>query len=277
MIKATSAGEPEPLSFLQQQQQKHSYNDKVRNNVTTSPTTSTSTNDRPQQQQIEEPQKSLRRVTILVRLRGEMSNLLSQWVFAKGIQWWMQEHHLHEVLKVELIGERQAGTKWKGAIHDLHMCFPNLRSLDYQGGKWDPTFQQIRQQQKAWLAAVGVAPGVIVIQGGDSDCGRDDELFCLHEKMAQLQSLWNNNQNQMTRPPRRIVDNNNMTTTTSDNHNRYSLPFLVTNQLASFDVLVDQYYNRIREWLQFDYDACCNSMEQPHADEVVFVSKNEKE
>ena len=82
------------------------------------------------------PQK--RKISLIVRLRGEMANHLSLLAFAKGVQLWIHEHHPH--LTVELVGERQSGIKWKSAVGAMQKCFPNLRDLDFQGGRWDPDF-----------------------------------------------------------------------------------------------------------------------------------------
>ena len=183
----------------------------------------------------EQQQQRPRTVSLIVRLRGEMGNLLSQWVFAKGIQWWMQDHGVH----VELIGERQGGTKWKQAVHDLVTCFPNLRHLEYQGGKWHVEFQQRRRQQHQWLQQQQLHNDSMVVRGGDSDCG-PHELFCLHQKLAQLQLLWNQLDMNTTTT---TIPTTTTTTIINYTHQKYSLPFLVTNQLASFDVLVDQYYD----------------------------------
>ncbi|CAB9521056.1 expressed unknown protein [Seminavis robusta] len=193
-----------------------------------------------------------RSVTLIVRLGGEMANLLSHWVFAKGVQLWMEENipDIH----VTLIGERQRGTKWKGAVENVQACFPNLRGLEYQGGRWDPDFVAVRQQQIDWVGEDNHRQKLI-IDAGDADCGTK-ELFCLHKKLAYFQSL--------------LQMETNATTT---NLHKYSLPFLVTNQLASFDVLVDQYYNQILEWLEFDYQACC-AEDQPALDEVVLHLRN---
>jgi hypothetical protein len=194
-------------------------------------------------------------ISVVVRMKGEMSNLISYWVFAKGVQLWANDHY---GLTMDLVGERQAGTKWKGAVTDIQTCFPNLRTINFHGGRWDDDFKIRRQQQRDWVGEENFAK--LIIDRGDSDCGTE-EWFCLHHQLAFLQQILQQS------VPESIITANE----TSTHSNKYSLPYLMTDQQASFDVIVDQYFDQIRDWLAFDYDACCSSVE-PDPDEVVFVS-----
>ena len=238
-------------------QQSHYYEATAKPEVTTLlPTTGSSSAPtgvkNPTESNIQNDHKK-RPISLIVRMKGEMSNLISHLVFGKGIQWWAEEHYN---LKIDLIGERQAGTKWKGAVHDLQTCFPNLRSIHFQGGRWDNDFKIRRQQQREWVGEENKTK--LNINRADSNCGTT-EWFCLHEQLAFLRQIM------QQEIPEHILAN-----ATQENNN-YSLPFIASDQQASFDVLVDQYYPKIKEWLKFDYAACC-SPEQPDPDEVVFVS-----
>jgi hypothetical protein len=199
---------------------------------------------------------SKRKLSLIVQVRGEMANHLSLLAFAKGIQMWIHEHHPH--LAVDIVGERQSGMKWKSAVGDLQQCFPNLRHLDFHGGHWDTNFTIRQQQQKEWIG--GENEDKLIINRGDSDCGTK-ELFCLNDQLAFLRTLLDQE------VPHHIAAN------ASEADHKYSLPFIITNQLASFDVLVDQYYEPIKDWFEFDFDACCTEA-QPDPDEVVFHLRN---
>ena len=223
---------------------------------------------------IQQPPKG-RTISLIVRLRGEMANLLSQLVFAKGIQWWVEDHSNSEfnglVTSLELIGERQSGSKWKRGVEPLQKCFPNLRDMRFEGGRWDEDFQIRKDQQRNWVGDENHRTKLL-IDRGDSNCdihpnnstsnNNYQEWFCLHNQLAYLQNLLVQQEQEQQMQGR----------TKDDSNNRYSLPFLVTSRLASFDVLVDQYYERIKEWLTFDYDSCCSSF-RPYPDEVVVVSR----
>ena len=229
-----------------------------------------------QQQPKSEQHQKGRTISLIVRLRGEMANLLSQLVFAKGIQWWVEDHSNTSefnglLASLELIGERQSGSKWKRGVEPLQKCFPNLREMRFEGGRWDEDFQIRKEQQREWVGDDNHR-AKLLIDRGDSNCGirtnntsttnnDHQEWFCLYDQLAYLQHLLVQQQQQQ-----QIVGSNK-----DDSNSRYSLPFLVTSRLASFDVLVDQYFERIREWLMFDYGSCCSSF-QPYPDEVVVVS-----
>lgn len=204
--------------------------------------------------------KPKRKISLVVRLRGEMANHLSLLAFGKGVQLWIQEHHPH--ITVELVGERQSGTKWKSAVGALRQCFPNLRTLDFQGGKWNPDFIQRRDQLKAWIGEEKFREHII-LDGGDTDCGTV-ELFCLNDRLSFLLELLDQD------VPGHVLSN---MTLEEQRQNSYSLPFLITNQLASFDVIVDQYYDAIKEWFEFDWEACCSAFE-PSQEEVAFHLRN---
>ena len=231
--------------------------------------TATSDVQQPTQQEPHQ-RRGRRKISLVVRMKGEMANLLSHLVFAKGIQLWVEDDYGHN-LTLELIGERQSGTKWKGAVKDLQACFPHLRPIEFQGGRWDNDFQIRKEQQRQWVGDENHR-GKLLIDRGDSDCG-SEEMFCLYDQLAFLQSLL---LQQEQGKYNHVVDNNITQQSPqrddeAKSNNRYSLPFLVTNRLASFDVLVDQYFDEIKEWLSFDYGSCCSSV-QPSPDEIVLVS-----
>lgn len=230
-----------------------------------------------QKQQQKQPKfQHQRKITLVVRMRGEMANLLSHLVFAKGIQWWVDDHYSHN-LTLELVGEHQSKSKWKAAIQDLQKCFPSLRDMFFEGGRWDDDFQIRKYQQMAWVGEENHFDK-LMIDRADSDCTSSEELFCLNDQLEFLQNLLLQQKGQGNNTPLLVA--NNVTRSapqlqdTNSTGNRYSLPFLVTNRLASFDVLVDQYFDRIKEWLVFDYDACCSRLTQPGPDEVVVHLRN---
>jgi len=274
------------LLLLQGESRHLSSFQKAWKSATATTTTPSTKSDHPQRKpfhQEEEPKI----ISLVVPLRGEMANILSRLVFAKGIQWWVQEHYYDNTMdkdlpsfQVDVIGERQEGTsKWKTAVRDLQQCFPKLRTFDFQGGKWDPDFQARQAQQESLLAEweqeiaqngktqpehYNNNNNLLMIDRADSDCG-ETEWFCLHQQLAFLRSILAK-MNQEQKDPSLA----NHTTTTN---NRYSLPYLTSTQMSSFDVIVDQYYPKIQQWLAFDYDACCGPV-QPHAEEVVFHLRN---
>jgi len=215
-----------------------------------------------------------RKISLIVRMRGEMANLLSHLVFAKGIQLWTEQNYPH--LTLELIGERQSGTKWKRAVEHLQ-CFPNLRGINFEGGRSDKTgdFITRKEQQRAWVGNENHR-GKLLIDRGDSNCG-DDELFCLNEQLEFFRNLL---LQQEGKGNTTYLNKNNVSEEAvqeedeDSQENRYSLPFLITNRLATFDVVVDQYFPEIQEFLAFDFDACCGFAPIPSPDEVVVVSVN---
>jgi len=190
-------------------------------------------------------------VTLIVQLRGELSNQLSSLAHARVTQVLAERLGI----RIVLVGQHQNNAKWTRGRDDIVRCFVNLKNLTFEGGIWDPNFKESEQLQSRWLS------------------DRDQSLL-KNARRAGLQAL----QRLLAHPNSRMSPYSSLINQAAGNIT-YSVPYLTTDSFIGMSVF--DYYGVLRDWLKIDDSdpACCRA--RAAGDETVlhvrnFVSETER-
>jgi hypothetical protein len=199
-----------------------------------------------------------RNITLVAHLRGEMGNNLSVLAHAYAVK--LSIERAFPDISITLVGQHQDAPKWRSAARNLQTCFPSLRDFQFNGGMWNDEYRIRLQQQTTWLRAGQkkdeTKHNLLHV---DESCSRQG--LCWREAAGFLQNLL---QQQTENPGVAVIQE-------PPNAN-VSLPFLTSNRMSILDVLVDEFYDEIRQWFKLDEAACCK--ERPDKDETVFHFRN---
>ena len=179
-----------------------------------------------------------RTISLIVKLRGELGNQLSVLANARVTQHLGLAAGLH----IELIGQHQEHPKWTRGRDDLVKCFPEFRTLNFEGGVHDEAnnFGRVQKLQEAWLSAE-----------------EQQKLFNVRDFTFLKQLL-----DQQAAGEAPVLTNT-----------RYSFPYLTATSFSFWDVVQrEDLYHDMRHWMRFDEAACCQQVPAP--DEIVFHHRN---
>lgn len=185
-------------------------------------------------------------ISIVVQLSGEMGNHLSKLAFGVALQERLKAHGLHSHLVLQ---HQERTGKWLTARNDIQNCFPRFRNYDFSLGNTDEFAKVQHRQTEAFGSSAAeqfVFPNMISVPAMD-------------EQLKWIANFIHRNTTKV-----------DLTPTTGQAN--ISIPFIHAQAFAPFE-LIDDYYERLSTWFEFDKDACCR--EVPGADEHVFVSKHE--
>jgi len=202
-----------------------------------------------------------RNLTLLVELRGELSNQLS--ILAGAYVTKLQIEHRLSHVYVHIVGQHQNHSKWVRGASDLKACFPTFRELSLEGGIWDmaSNFNHVRRQQAGWLGD-SEKKLVNVIHDKDID-------YLLGLLLDQQHEVLSHRVNTTSNIPLPV----NGTTATNTHQYRYSLPYLKSNAFYTFAILNNSSrYRAIRELFAWNETACCQLKADP--DERVYHFRN---
>ena len=186
-------------------------------------------------------------LTIVIELNGHMANQLCKIGYGYGLAWILEEDY---GIYTKPILRHQVLRKWKKAKQSVVECFPKLRELDFEAGNANEEFQARGDQQKEWLG-----DETHDILRTSNDC--KDEA-CIRETLVALVNVLSNSTT--TALPRSVDE------ATSN----ITLPFLRADTQANFGYIIDRYYERLRDFFQYDHTnpICCYETALP--DETVF-------
>ena len=220
--------------------------------------------------------------SIIVQLRGELGNHLSVWSHAKGIQLMLQgKYNISSNLIIRhqmLDNDRTDNPKFKPTEKKIKQCFPNLRGYDHSAGNGHQ-YKVSKRIQDLWLYKSKDDNNSTTTTYSLKQLGNDlirvngirlplyeyitqDEITKGLDAFVKLLDISKNTTISST--SLRAASATSTTTGAA-----ISIPHLVVFTLAN-NFMVDKYYEQIREYFAFDYDACCK--ERPYPDETVFVS-----
>jgi len=199
-----------------------------------------------------EPVKK-RRISMILKLGGELANHLSYFTHAYTRKLAIERDY--PSLTIDLIAEHQVERKWKGAFRDATKCFPNLRKINFHGGRWDPEFLEREEQQRTWIGEDQMG----LLNVDNRNCAEGQQCW---RKAADL--LLN-----LTQQQRLFVSNETIQEPVDAN---VSMPFLRNWQMTFADEYTDEFFDEVKKFLYFDETACCGSFPEP--DETVFHLRN---
>jgi hypothetical protein len=235
-------------SFLSETEQPEAQRETVGNgkNVTTA-----------EDKEVATPPRPRRNITLVAHLRGQMGNNLGVLAHAYAVRLAIERTYPH--ISINLVGQHQNAHKWKSTARNLQTCFPSLRNFQFEGGNWDSEYRTRLQQQNKWLKlGTKKSDSTRNLLHVDESC--PNRGLCWRETADFLQSLL---QQQTENPDVKMIQESPNATV--------SLPFLSSRSMSILDVLVDEFYDEIRQWLTLDA-ACCK--ERPEEGEVVFHLRN---
>jgi hypothetical protein len=231
------------------------------------PLTTTSTNIRKSRNATRQPRASpaATRGTFVIQVRGEMGNHLQKIAHGHALQWYAQDNLFGSSFSPQLLIRHLKKPKWKLARADIYQCFPQLRSLDYEGVAMQPEFAQVQTSHKQWLATQ-----LPLSQQHPQPWA---------EQLALVKEETHANITMGLRAMKQLIllANSNTTTTTTSGgnsggtHYRQYYPIVILGGPMR-NALIDKFYQRFRDELfQFDTASgdCCAQL--PATDEVVFV------
>ena len=187
--------------------------------------------------------------SIVVTLVGEFGSHLNSLARGFGIQLLAKEAYdldTNLVLKqpgsLKIRKNDRESEMAKKTKEDLQRCFPNLRKYSFYFGN-STEFKFRTSQQEGWEIA-----NATLLQKINGPTLQEVKDAINHAKYLSEET---------TTKPQIIY------------HSDLILP-LVNSQSKKEDVFVDQYYDEIRHWFEFDELECCKKVPDP--DESVFVS-----
>ena len=223
--------------------------------------------------------------SIIVQLRGELGNHLSVWSHAKGLQLMLQENYnisTNLIIRHQMLdNDRTDNPKWKPTELKIKQCFPNLRGYDHSGGNGNQ-YKVSKRIQDLWLYKTkddNLKTTYSLTQLGNDLIRVNGIRLPLYEYVTQEEitkgldafaKLLDISKN-TTISSTSLAESSSTKSATPTMTPSISIPHLVVFTLAN-NFMVDKYYEQIREYFAFDYDACCK--ERPYPDETVFVSTN---
>jgi hypothetical protein len=198
-----------------------------------------------------------RNITLVAHLRGEMGNNLAILAHAYAVRLAIERTYPH--ISIHLVAQHQQARKWKSTAQNLQTCFPSLRHLQFEGGTWDSEYRVRREQQNSWL------------QLGAKKNGNTGNLLHVDESCPRQGLCWRETAEFLQHLLHQQTENPDVKVIQEPPNATVSLPFLSSRSMSILDVLVDEFYDEIRQWLTLDA-ACCK--ERPEQEEVVFHLRN---
>ena len=202
--------------------------------------------------------------TIVVQTKGELGNHLSVMAHAYGIQLELRRTYGIEtnlLFRHQTLPNGRTVPKGKETRLSLQRCFPHLRSIDFSlvnaiTKEWELRKYQLQKlysdEERKRLDGINTATDL-------TDLTQSLSYFANEVTNAtkqQLLSSW-------------ITTSSSSSSSSSSDNVSISLPFLYSHSMGVNNIMINKYYEEIREWLQFDSNACCKALPDP--DEVVWV------
>ena len=210
------------------------------------------------QSKAENETDSVLQLDLLVLLSGELGNNLGKIATAKVLEW-MAHDKLSTKRKLNPRFVTQGLRKSKSSRAELQTCFPssfkntNLAEFDARDNSY---FQFVIANQTKLLRELW------------NDQSAERLLQVNHNNITRMQEQLNLllETVQLMKQHESPVITSNVSRLDFMGRPTLSSPFLIADSMASIEI-VDDYYERIREYFKFDDEACCNM--RPYPDEAV--------